>query len=47
MHYEEPDDEEVLNQIFSEAVGDHLSNQMPLRVEEVLDIEGCGCLPRR
>jgi hypothetical protein len=45
MRYQEPNDEEVLNQIFSEAVEDHLSNQMPLGEEEVLDLEGCGCLP--
>ena len=47
MSYEEPNDEEVLNEIFSEAVEGYLSNQTPLRVEEVLDLEGCGCLPCR
>ena len=45
MCYEEPNDEEVLNEIFSEAVEDYLSNQMPPGAEEVLDSEGCGCLP--
>jgi hypothetical protein len=46
MTYEEPDDEKMLAEILSTETEDSVSHQTPLpKVEEVLDLEGCGCIP--